>query len=511
MSRSTHVYAATLLGSPNRVLSLRGGVIELDESAAPHVQATITTDLPDAATLAALDPRSSPPPRVTIAVAATFPWATQNRTFNLTLRDRSINHRDAVVSLTLSSDEALLQDYRPLVDDEGAAASQSSLRSIVAYALNKAIPGATLATGTINPAVWVNYVPNPRARTNLNGWSATGADAPQRVASGASDDGPYVFVGQFQAGAVRITQTIPDQPVTGGTKLRVSVEMRTQADVPFFLEVRTNATTWTQSPALTGRGGQWSTYEAELTLPAGATKLDRIQIYCPGNSAVPFGWDVCKLRVIDADNKRDIDLVVMRAGIDAMSFLAPIVQSFGLRLVCDETRTWTLRNEDYAAAGALTLRHGVNLVEGTDRFSRSDEYWFDGAVVIYEWRDAAGRSRRVVESFALTATPSRVVTINRRDLPYPGPGFAAYAVRRAQGRGRDVSATSVADWSARAEQPVQIVLDAAPTQIGKTSRIRFDLDRDEMTVTTRTTDTPPGATDLLAGTIDALAGTIDNL
>lgn len=511
MTRSIHTYTATLLSSPTRRLSVRDGSITLDESSAPHVEATLTIAMPVAETLAALDPRSSPPPRVAITVAATFPWTTQTRRFDLTLRDRTIDHREATVTLTLSSDEALLLDYRPLVDDEGAAASQASLRGIVNYALNKAVPGASLAAGTVDPAVWVNYVPNPRARTNLNGWSASGADAPQRVASGASDDGPYVFVGQFQSGAVRITQTVPDQPVSGGMKLRVSVEMRVQADVPFFLEVRTDGSNWTQSAAMTGRGGQWSTYEADLTLPSGAAKLDRVQIYCPGNNAVPFGWDVCKLRAINSDNKRDIDLVVMRAGISAMDFVLPIVQSLGLRLVCDETRRWTLRNEDYSAPGALTIRHGVNLVDGSDRFSRSDEYWFDGAVVVYEWTDAAGRARRVVESFALSAKPSRVVTIERRDIPYPGPGFAAYVVRRAQGRGRDVSATAVSDWTARAEQPIQIVLNGAPTQVGKTSRVRFDLSRDEMTVTTRTTDTPAGAIDLLPGTIDNLAGTIDNL
>lgn len=511
MTESTHVYSAVVLGSPNRALSVRGGRIDFDDGRSPHVGMSLTIPLPAAATLAALDARMSPPPRVRLTVSATFPFATQTRTFDLTLRDRSIDHRAGTVTLQLASDEALAMDYRPLADDEGPAAYQAGVRGIVGYALSKAVPGATLAAGSKNPSMWVNYVPNPRARANVNGWSASGAEAPQRVASGASDDGPYVFVGQFQSGAVRITQTIPNQPVAGGTKLRVSIELRAQSQVSFFLEVRTNGTTWTQSPALKTDGGRWANYEIELTLPANATTLDRVQLYCPGNSAVPFAWDVNKLRVIEADNRRDADLLVMRAGVSAMDFLVPIVQAAGLRLMCDENRVWTLRDEDYSAPGALAIRHGLNLIDGTERISRSDEHWFDGAVVIYTWTDAIGTARRMVDSFALTTTPSRVVTIERTDVPYPGPGFAEYVVRRAQGRGREVSATAVADWTARAEQPVQIVLDGAPTQVGRASRLVFDLDRDEMTVSTRTIDTPAGAIDLLPGTIDALTGTIDNL
>lgn len=74
-----------------------------------------------------------------------------------------------------------------------------------------------------------------------------------------------------------------------------------------------------------------------------------------------------------------------------------------------------------------------------------------------------------------------------------------------------MSATTVANWTAKAEQPITIILDGAPTQIGATTSVSYDLAKDDMTVRTQTTDTPAGAIDLLVGTIDSLVGTIDSL
>ena len=56
-----------------------------------------------------------------------------------------------------------------------------------------------------------------------------------------------------------------------------------------------------------------------------------------------------------------------------------------------------------------------------------------------------------------------------------------------------------------------VVLDGAPTQIGVARAVEFDFTSGEMTITTRTTDTPAGAVNLLTGTINALTGTVNNL
>ena len=189
---------------------------------------------------------------------------------------------------------------------------------------------------------------------------------------------------------------------------------------------------------------------------------------------------------------RSIDVMRWKAGVNAFAFLAPLFQAAGLRLVCDEARVWTLRAEDYQAPGSLALRAGVNIVDADDQISRDENVWYDAAVVVYTWIGTDGRTLTALDSYALTPTPSRVVKLERSS-PYPGPGLAAYTVRRAQQRGRAVTVTVPADWTARAEAPVQIVLGGAPTQIGTVTAVTFDLGEATMTVTSRTTDTPASA------------------
>jgi hypothetical protein len=187
----------------------------------------------------------------------------------------------------------------------------------------------------------------------------------------------------------------------------------------------------------------------------------------------------------------------------------PLVQANGYRLVCDEAREWTLRSADYVAPGASTFVHGVDLTEASDTLDR-ESTWFDGQVTRYRWEDPNGISQERADSWALTGSPTRVnlVEIN---APYPGTGRSEYAVRRAQGRGREVVASRVARWDERAEQDVSVLLSGAPTQVGLTDRVEFNLDNDEVTVTTRTSDANPGSIDLLPGTIDSLAGFINDL
>jgi hypothetical protein len=205
------------------------------------------------------------------------------------------------------------------------------------------------------------------------------------------------------------------------------------------------------------------------------------------------------------------ELLLWKAGQSALDFLAPLVQYAGLRLVCDENRVWTLRSASHQAPGVLSIRTTVNMLRSSDLIDRDDGEWFNAAVAVYTWTDAqTGLQRTATDSYSLPG-----YTRVRRfefETPYPGPGFAQYAVERAQGRGRRVTASTVSDYSAQPEQPVVVYLpNAAPIQVGAVSRLTYDLDTREMEVQTRTTDTPVGAIDLLAGSIDSLASTIDAL
>lgn len=208
--------------------------------------------------------------------------------------------------------------------------------------------------------------------------------------------------------------------------------------------------------------------------------------------------------------ERTPDLFTWKAGVSALAFLAPLIQAQGFRLVCDSQRRWTLRDEAYETPGSLTLRMPVNLIQASETISRDAGVWRDAHATRYRWTDPDGIQQERVDAYALT-TPHTLLTLLDVNAVYPGPGRSEYIVRRAQGVGREVTVRAVSQWSADAEQPLQVGLEGAPTQVGKVQSVTFNLSDDTMTVTARTTDTPLGAINLLTGTIDGLTGTINGL
>lgn len=554
MTETTHVYRAFLLGTPERELQIDADGahdITLDAGQAPHIVASLTFKPQDAAILDALDPRDSARVRIECSTTgATGPPV--RRTFDLGLRRRGVSQADAVAAARFASDEALLEDFRTLVD-RGLFDFQHSLRALVGEVLTTAIPGASLAPGTIDPPVRAlidsqNLVRNPRAQLNLNDWS--GSVALQRQATGGPAWAPSYVALQSPGGGVLVSYSDEGVPLQGGKRYRLSADLGAPLGQIIAIDALVKDAAGTtildvsESP-VEKDASAFQRLSVVFDAPAGAVKA-RLRAFTTGPVAAGHyfavtGWRLSEVTVDPSDTgyfdgdtpdtadysygwtgggayststRTDIlgradDLLVWPAGMSALEFLMPIVQAFGLRLVCDEHRVWTLRDENYRAPGGISVRYGINMVDGEDTLDR-DGGWFDAAVVRHRWRDQDNNEQERTESFALHTPYTRCVLFER-STPYPGPGFAEYAVRRAQGRGRDVSVTRVPDWSEQPEQHATLILDGAPVQIGITQTVTFDLGRDEVTVTSRTTDTPPGAIDLLPGSIDALAGAIDTL
>ncbi|TQJ31944.1 hypothetical protein [Microbacterium sp. SLBN-146] len=558
MTTSTHIYSAFLIGTPDVPLSVTGGSVTLDAGAAPHVQAEIRIAVPDAPTLALLDPRESA--RVRIEVDGVYPAFSLHREFDLSLRDRDSDQAGAVLTLALASDEALLEDYAPLEDDATPLDHQASLRDLVAYVLSK-VSGA-LAPGSIDPPVPAlaasdNLIRNPRVATGSTDWALTWTSgglsfnryasggpsyAPsymQIYASGAASTGVYAYLDQQ---SISVTQgrlyvlSVTANPPTGQSASLDAILYDQSGNIVAFATPapiigngsyqRVHTTFYATGNASRVRPrlniasmpyGQYFNVTAfRLSEFTGDIAADRL--YFDGSfmdtAQYDYAWTQAshasvstRKPLVDAATP---DGLTWKAGQSAIEFIQPIVQAAGLRLVCDEQRVWTLRDENHSASGSLSIRYGVNMIDGTDTISRDSGLWFDARVTNYTWTDSSGTTQTRTDAFALTLPYTRLTTLDLRTA-YPGPGRSEYAVRRAQGRGREVSATAVADWSAHAEQPIAVTLNGAPTQIGLTQSLTFDLDTDRMTVTTRTTDTPAGAIDLLPGTIDALSGTIDSL
>ena len=552
MATSKHVYTATLIGPPNIALSVKGGRLTLDAGRAPHVQGTLTVGMPSLTTLAALDPRLGK--RVQVVVTATFGATTQSRTFNLALRGRSVSHADASVQLVLASDEAILADYGPLADDLTPIGISGSLRAVVNYVLNKAIPGSALAASpadeadvtprwdatnlVLNPVFGVDFAgygpgPGTSALTRLTGGvyplaqvlrfaSTTGSTflggptinaGPGQVltvtamVASASTSRSVRWMARFRNSALAIIADDYGTIQATGVNPSYNTISHTFAtppgtsDVQLFLNFTDSAS------------GQLH-YAGAFQAIAGRVATDMISGDHPASADYVYAWTnlahastSTRRAVADAP---DPESLIWKAGQSAIAFLAPLVQRSELRLVCDESRTWTLRSETYTAPGSVNIRHAVNMIDGSDIISRDSDDHFDAAVTQYRWTDSAGIQRFRVDGYALTSPHTRL-RVFEKDTPWPGPGFSEYAVRRAQGRGREVSATTVADWAVRAEQSVQVVLSGAPIQTGVTQSVNFNLDNDEMTVSTRTIDTPSGSIQLLPGTINALAGSTNSL
>jgi hypothetical protein len=544
MTNSTHTYAAVVLGTPNRTLHVRGGNLTLDQGQSPHVTGTLTLALPDIATYAALDPLVSPPPRVRVDVAATFPSGAQARSFNLAVRARRFNEINGTAEIDLASDESLLSDFAPLVDDVTPWNYQANLLQLVNYVLGVAIPGAVLvSTITANlTSRWsaLNGVINPNVAAATTNWVGVNATLARNAAAGFDGTAGYIVA----------TATLPNFQVWpyASTAYSNGPVINPGAWHTFSAYVRQGAGSPTVNPRIIwwdATGGIVGTTIGSIITPSSTSAWVRVTVagIAPRNAVRASGFinyvgatgntvavDAAMLvegrfapewfdgstaatanysyswttGTANASNSQRTALVdtptpdafVWRAGESAMEFLAPLVQVAGYRLVCDETRTWTLRDEHFIAPGDLTIFYGINMIDGDDLRSRDSDLWFDAAVVNYRWT-AGGVALTAVDAYALTPGYSRLRTFERV-TPYPGPGFAQYSVRRAQGRGRDVTVVAVADWRARAEQPVRVVLEGAPTQTGQTQSVAFDLDRDEMTVNTRTSDTPSSAWIFLA-------------
>ena len=544
MTESTHTYTAALIGTPDVPLTVRGGRTSFDETRAPHVTASIVIAVPSLATLTSLDPRDNR--RIRLTATSDLPGVTP-RTFDLSLRDRTTRLAEAIVTLELSSDESLLEDYAPPADDIGAYARQHSAREIVDYVLAEAIPGASLAASPSTDAdatVYadsVNFIANGSARDGLTGWTSNNSDlarvtgqtwlenaahtglrvtgsvgTPQSYIDYAVPDAASMRGRMIRFHAMQRNGTTTLTGVTDTNVLRMTVFGSSNEAVTYYPIGQTSpgstaANAVTEHNLLALIPGDLTHMIIRLhhgvQIPAPTTWGDLIAAeytgdptdtgYYDGDSPSTAGysyeWDESpgaststRTALID----RPPVALRWQAGQDALSYLASIVQPLGLRLVCDETRTWTLRDENFEADGALAIRYGLNLIDGTDTLRR-DDTWCDAALVEWKWEDENG-TRTATDFYALSVPYTRLRKV-QLTTPYSGPGYAAYVVRRAQGRGREVTATIVADWRARAEQPVEISLDGAPIQTGRLSTLDYDLDNDELTISTRSVDTPPSA------------------
>lgn len=502
-------YTAELIGAPDVELDASEARIRLDAGQSPHVTGSLR--ISPAATI---DPRTTQRVRVTEGA----------RVFNLGIRSRRVGI-DGLPTLELASDEALLLDYAPLADDGAPFALASSLRAVINYVLGTVIPGAALAaTPALDADVtpfWdmTNLVPNPSVVNALGTYYVAGSNATNlqydtgygkfgttcvrwdATAAGWSSLSARAYTAS--AGNVYTASAYVRQINGRNTRIRFNFRDSENELISTVAGATVAAASnWDARPHLTAvaprgtaRIGLLLEFEAGAAGQAARADAfmlhegDRLVEYFDG-STTPAGY---ASSWSDAAHKsqstrtptpveRAPEALIWQAGVTALDFLLPLVQSAGYRLVCDETRTWTLRDENYVAPGEVQLRYGINMVDGDDTISRDDDSWFDAAIRRYRWLNRRGEQQERDDTYALT-TPHTRLDLREIDAPYPGPGRAAYAVRRAQGRGRMVTATARAEWDVHAESPASIRHVDGVEQVGVVQLLEYDLDRDEMTTT----------------------------
>jgi hypothetical protein len=206
MTVATNVLTATV---GDVELDVKAGSAALDEGWVPYVKVQLTIALPDVPTQDLLDPRIDP--RITLTVArsvlsGTAFAASTARTFDVLVRERTIDHNDDTMQLDCGSDEYLLQDARlvDVVPDTSMLQHQASVRAICTATL--ASIGATLEAGDTDADATTttsltNLVSDPRTQSTSSFTASNGSAVltAAGVTSAEANPSGYLLRAQWSA------------------------------------------------------------------------------------------------------------------------------------------------------------------------------------------------------------------------------------------------------------------------------------------------------------------------
>lgn len=496
-------YATVVADSFPGELGVLGGQISLDVARWPYVNAVVSVKAVPGL-YAALDPRTEPR-RVTLTCGDEI--AGSERTFDLGVRS-VVATADNRLQLTLASDEALVEDngwpedYRPwdALNYEYGYTAGGVARMVLARV------GATVADPTPNPSLFPywelkNRITNPRFQTTTKGSAVSSGSSnllsASHVAAGDVSRRALQWTCAPAGGVVVVAGYDPDDgaltalPVTPGEWLSVSVDVSAVAPnraraVRMTFHMAGGSLYEITSPLESAPDTRWTTLTLVEKAPP-ATEYVSIRVeggpISSGADQRMFATNVCLVNWEDTivpfhgdtpptpgytyawdgvpDDStstrypltpRDPESLVQRAGVGGITFLAPLLQSVGLRLVCDENRVWTLRHIDHAVPGSVRIAVGENMIDYT--IGAELDGWADAATVLYKWR-RYGIDLEQEDTFQLTGAPRKHL-YRELNTPYPGPGRAENIVKRAQSGGTSATATALTKWSATPEQAVTI-------------------------------------------------------
>lgn len=390
--------------------------------------------------------------------------------------------------------------------------------------------GYTAVPGTSGTAAISQQANNPYQGTNV-------ARCAWTVASTAAGGGLYYEITLANAGL-----SIGDVISAGIYRVRANVGNRVQFSVEFRTDAATISTTSATALQISANTNYGAASHAanfrldNLTIPATTTRIrlrvltvagtgyanwangNNIQLdalmmnegatllpYFDGAGSTPtdahysYSWlgtaNASRSKRTRLDD-RDPDILKIEPGETYWDFLAALVQAAGLRLFCDETRSWRLVNPlTFSIEGTIHVAAGTNVTRGTDLVSRQQDAWFDAVVVKYRWIDSTGAQQVTYDAASDGGTKVYTKEVNR---PYPGPGAAALLLGWFTGRGRTLDLRALTDLDIMPGKSLIATLPGTPVQVGVVSSVTFEWsaegDSDEMQVGSRgLIDTPATA------------------
>ena len=552
MTVYVRAYTATVVtpGGVSYPLKVKSGYVLLNEAAAPYVQGSLTVARPTMTVMAALDPTVKTRVRVVATSNA------QTRSFDLLLSARQLDSATGEVGLNIVSDERLLMDFAPAAN-VSFKTYQSSIRSIVRYVVSVAASG-TLSGSTPDKTFPTfssvqNLLPSGSGEYGVGPWQATnatvttstnfhqlGAFSLQVLPQNSSNDSfafvdPSLTPGKTYTarGFVRVAVAQGNTFPLRARGISIMVEDATGQRILASSNQGTNTSDTTSVVSLTftvpenvrashvrlyagsaTNGGGAAVYWDAVTLVEGygADTSGQPLAYFDGDTVstgYTYKWDGDP--GISSSTRtplvsRDAELLTWSTGVPAMDFLRTLLDASGLRLFCDETRTWRLVDNSFSVDGVVHLDRGVNLYAHTDLVSRTatqpdgTPLLIDAVFVRYTWTDAFGVEQTATDQ-AAPAGYTRPYVIEK-DTAYPGPGEAAYLLSRYAARRRQQAAQGAIDLTVTPGQQVSISAPMAETQTGYLDAVNFDFGADEMTVITKNlVSTPATAWNQLASGI----------
>lgn len=467
------------------------GEVTLDSGWAPYAQGSVTLSYNDVTDVEDINPRNGD----RADVAAALQDAT-NRDFDLGIRSRVIDYQARTCTLTLASDEALLQDYARLTDDRDILWNvQGSLRDMIDAVLDAAIPGASLNAAPTTDADMTSYWnvtnlhPNPVPASSANyglganagtlgfsggsvTWLSTSTNLSNLIAAGSltafrvTPGKTYTFA--FMHSAFTGTQqqaAIQWRNNGGATALATAFGATTIANSGFYQRSTVTATApvgaeFMYPLILTGLNAVGTAhavrevivYEGDRLIPffSGATTDTATYQYDWADTTAPNASSSTRTALVDTAQP---DAFVWDTGVTAWDVLQPFITRAELRLFCDESRVWRLVDNTYAVPGVVAVNDG-NATQANDTISREDaNLWADGVVVTYT-STIAGDTSTMTD----TAGMAGKVLIVNYDRPYPGPGAAAAILQSIQTRGRQQDVVALTDYTTTPGMTSQITL-----------------------------------------------------